>query len=233
MLDGKHAVVTGASRGIGAAIAAALAAEGVRVSRMSRSAGIRMDVTQPDTVEAAFAAARQQHGPIAILVNNAGSVESMPYLKITDQDWRNTLAIDLDSVHYCTRRALPDMVAAGWGRIVNIASIAALRGFSYAAAYIAAKHGVLGLTRALSEEFARKGVTVNAICPGYTDTDIVRNAAETIVRKTGRTEAEALAALAQGNASGRLIQPEEVAREVVRLCRPESDSVNGQALTVE
>ena len=233
MLDGKHAVVTGASRGIGAAIAAALAAEGARVSRMSRSAHIRMDVTQPETVEAAFAAARRQHGPIAILVNNAGSVESMPYLKIGDQDWRNTLSVDLDSVHYCTRRALPDMVAAGWGRIVNIASIAALRGFSYAAAYIAAKHGVLGLTRALAEEFARKGITVNAICPGYTDTDIVRNAAGTIVRKTGRTEAEALAALAQGNASGRLIQPEEVAREVVRLCRPESDSVNGQALTVE
>src|SRR6476646_2736906 len=135
---GRHAVVTGASRGIGAAIADALAKQGARVTRLSRTSGT--DVTDPQAVAAAFAAARKAHGPIDILVNNAGAVESKPYLKLTSDDWKQCFAVNLDGVHYCTRNALPDMLERGWGRVVNVASVAALRGFAYASAYSTAKH---------------------------------------------------------------------------------------------
>jgi len=225
----RHAVVTGASRGIGAAIAEALAAQGMRVTPMSRASGV--DVTQPDSVATAFAKARQAFGPVDILVNNAGAVESKPYLKFTDRDWDDCIAVNLHGVHYCTRAALPDMVERGWGRIVNIASVAGLRGFPYASAYAAAKHAVVGLTRSLAQEVASKGVTVNAVCPGYVDTDIVTNAAKTIAGKTGRSQDEARATLAAANASGRLIRPGEVAEAVVRLCQ--SGDINGQVVAIE
>jgi NAD(P)-dependent dehydrogenase (short-subunit alcohol dehydrogenase family) len=236
----RHAVVTGASRGIGAAIAKALAAQGMRVTLMSRTVGaahgrdgIAVDVTDAKAVAAAFDKARATNGPVEILVNNAGAVESMPYLKMTEQQWRECMAVNLDGVHHCTRAALPDMIGGGWGRIVNIASVAALRGFPYVAAYTAAKHAVLGLTRALALEFGSKGITVNAICPGYADTDIVRNAVATLVHKTGRSEAEALAQFAGANALGRLVQPEEVAGRVCWLCRDDAVALNGQALALE
>jgi 2-hydroxycyclohexanecarboxyl-CoA dehydrogenase len=227
----RHAVVTGASRGIGAAIVAALEKQGIAVSPMSRTTGV--DVTHADAVTKAFAQARKAHGPVDILVNNAGAVDSKPYLKSTDKEWRDTLAVNLDGVHFCTREALPDMVNAGWGRVVNIASVAGLRGFAYVAPYVAAKHAVVGLTRALALEFAGKGVTFNVICPGYTNTDIVRNAVATLVSKTGRTEAQALAQFAGANARGRLVEPEEVAERVTWLIREDASAINGQALAIE
>jgi len=227
----RHAVVTGASRGIGAAIASALEKQDLRVSRMSRSDGV--DVTDPNSVAAGFARARKAHGPVDILVNNAGAVDSKPYLRASDREWRDTLAVNLDGAHWCTRAALPDMLERKWGRVVNIASVAGLRGFPYVAAYVAAKHAVVGLTRALALEFSGKGVTFNAICPGYVDTDIVRNAVATIVQKTGRSEAEALAQFAGANALGRLVLPEEVAERVTWLIRDDAANLNGQTLALE
>jgi NAD(P)-dependent dehydrogenase (short-subunit alcohol dehydrogenase family) len=229
--SGRHAVVTGASRGIGAAIADALARAGMRVTRLSRSTGI--DVSHPDAVTDAFEIARQSFGPIEILVNNAGAVESRPYPKVTDDYWRDCIAVNLHGVHYCTRAALPDMLEHGWGRIVNIASVAGLRGFPYATAYAAAKHAVVGFTRSLALEVAKKGVTVNAVCPGYVDTDIVSNAARTIASKTGLSEAAARATLAKANPGGRLITTAEVAQKVLWLCGAEAKGVTGETVVIE
>ncbi|MBS0376899.1 MAG: SDR family oxidoreductase [Proteobacteria bacterium] len=247
-LAGQHALVTGASRGIGAAIARTLAAAGVRVSLVardgarlaelttelgaSRAAAFVADVAEAVPVEAAFGAARERFGPVGILVNNAGQAASA---KFTDTDpalWNRMLAVNLTGTYLCTRAAVPDMLSAGAGRIVNIASIAGLRGAAYVTAYTASKHAVVGLTRALALEYARRGITVNAICPSYVDTDIVRTAVANISRKTGRSEAEAQASLIATNPQGRLVSPEEVAHSVLWLCQPGSEGVTGQALVL-
>jgi NAD(P)-dependent dehydrogenase (short-subunit alcohol dehydrogenase family) len=245
-LSDKHAVVTGGGTGIGAAVAAALTADGARVTVMGRrlapleatavslpgARGVTCDVTDPASVAAAFERARSELGLIDILINNAGAAETAPFHKMDAAHWRRMMAVNLDGVFNCTRRVYEEMRTQGWGRIVNIASTAAVKGYAYVSAYCAAKHGVLGLTRALALEAAKSGVTVNAVCPGYTDTDIVRDAIKNIAQKTGRSADEALAQLTSDNPQGRLIQPAEVAGACVWLCRPESASITGQAIVV-
>ena len=232
-LAGKHALVTGGTRGIGAAIARLLEAYGARVSVLARrNARFAADVSSAAEVAHAFECARAQAGPIQILINNAGQAESAPFLKTSPDLWRRMIAVNLDGAYNCIQAALPGMLDQGWGRIVNIASTAGLIGYGYVTAYCAAKHGVIGLTRALALEVASKGITVNAVCPGFTDTDLTTDAIAKIVSKTGRTEQEARSELALRNPQKRLVRPEEVANAVVWLCLPGSEAVTGQSITV-
>lgn len=229
-LAGHHALITGGGTGIGAAIARGLASEGVKVTvigrrieplaEVARAIGglaIASDVTDRAAIDSAFAEASAAQGTISILINNAGLAESAPFAKVTGDAWRQVMAVNLDAVFHCSQAALPGMIAEKRGRIVTIASIAGLRGAAYVAPYVAAKHGAVGLMRALAVELASKGITANAICPGYVDTEIVAAAVRNIRAKTGRSEEEARSELAGFNPSGRLIAPEEVADAVVAL----------------
>ncbi|MEA3030231.1 MAG: hypothetical protein QOG13_1556 [Sphingomonadales bacterium] len=234
-LAGRHALVTGGGTGIGAAIAAALEAEGARVSRLGRRLeklgpnGFAADVTDRGQVEAALAAAREASGPISILVNNAGAAHGVPFAKVTPALWREMLAVNLDGVFHCCQAALADLLAAEAGRIVTIASMAGLHGFAYASPYIAAKHGAVGLTRALAAEYAATNLRVNAVCPGFVDTDMTVESVANIQAKTGRSEEDARAELERLNPSGRLIAPQEVADEVVALIL---STRNGEAVEI-
>jgi NAD(P)-dependent dehydrogenase (short-subunit alcohol dehydrogenase family) len=241
-LEGKHAFVTGGGRGIGLAVARALLGAGAGVTIAGRDmavletaarelGGVRceaLDVTDSAAVHAVFA----RVGPVDILVNNAGQAASSPFLKTDAASWQRMLDVNLGGSFHCTQAALPAMLEAGWGRVVNVASTAGLTGYRYVAAYCAAKHGVIGMTRALALEVATRGVTVNAVCPGFTDTDIVRDAVRNIAQKTGRSEEEARAELAAANPQKRLVQVEEVADAVLWLCMPQSGAMNGQAIAV-
>jgi NAD(P)-dependent dehydrogenase (short-subunit alcohol dehydrogenase family) len=248
-LAGRHAVVTGGGRGIGAAIAQAFAREGVTVSVLGRDAGrlaaqvealggstraqaVSVDVTDEASVRSAFAAVRERFRRIDILVNNAGQAESAPLSRTDLALWQRMLAVNLTGTFLCTREALGEMTKRGSGRIVNVASTAGLVGYGYVSAYCAAKHGVIGLTRAAALETAKTGVTVNAVCPGYTETDIVQDAVANIMTKTGKSEAEARAALVARNPQGRMIQPDEVAAAVLWLCLPGSGAITGQAIAI-
>lgn len=242
-LEGQHAVVTGGGTGIGAAIASALAAEGARLTLVGRrrepleaTAGemrgaftASADVTERAQVGAAFAAAREANGPISILIANAGAATAVPFAKLTPELWRETLAVNLDGVFHCCQAALPDLLAAQAGRVVTVASVAGLVGAPYIAHYVAAKHGAVGLTRALAAEFAGHGLTANAVCPGYVDTDLSDQSVANIRAKTGRSEEDARAGLAAMNPSGRLITPEEVAALVTELVLSER---SGEAVTI-
>jgi NAD(P)-dependent dehydrogenase (short-subunit alcohol dehydrogenase family) len=245
-LAGRHAFVTGAGSGIGAAIARALHAAGARVTLtgrreaalrevadgLERAAIAPADLTDRGEIERAFASAREAHGAVDILVNNAGIAPSAPFAKIAPNEWREVMATNCDAVFHCCQSALPDLLATKDGRIITIASTAGLKGYAYTGAYVASKHAVVGLMRALAAEFARTELTANAICPGFTDTPIVARSAKRIAEKDDRGEEEALAALKRFNPQNRLVLPEEVARAVVWLADPASRSLTGLALPV-
>jgi 3-hydroxybutyrate dehydrogenase len=245
-LDGNHALVTGGGRGIGRAIAAALTQAGATVTVIGRSeAALReavvmgeaagcavADVTIPGELKRQMSGAEEARGPIAILVNNAGSVESGPFAKTDPAIFVAMWNLHVMAAVHATQTVLPDMLARGFGRIVNIASTAGLKGYPYVTAYCAAKHALVGLTRALAMETATRGVTVNAVCPGYTDTALARESIERVVAKTGRPQAEVLREYVKGAPIHRLIQPQEVAAAVLYLCTPEAGAVTGTALSV-
>ncbi len=235
-LSGLEALVTGGGTGIGAACAAALTEAGVRVTVMGRrEAPLRAVV---DRGHAAVALPGDVTSPpalpgFALLVNAAGAAESAPFLKSDDALFERMWRVNVMGAVAITRAVLPAMIGNGFGRVVHIASTAALKGYPYVSAYVAAKHALLGLTRALAQEVATRGVTVNAVCPGFTETDIVAESVARIVARTGRSEAEARDELMKHNPQRRMVQPAEVAQAVLMLCAPSASAINGQAIAVD
>lgn len=250
--SGRHAIVTGGARGIGGAVSRLLAERGADVSLLGRDRerldakrqqlestfGVRVftaavDVTAGAAVGRAIRRAMKEMGPVYALVNNAGAAESAAFLDSDDDMWRRMLDVNLMGAVFCSRAVLPEMRARHEGRIVNVASIAGLTGYRFVTAYTAAKHALVGLTRALALETSPEGITVNAVCPGYTDTDLLANSARRAAERSGKTEAEVRELYASSNPGGRLVSPIEVASAVAWLCDPERSAVTGQALVVD
>lgn len=244
--SGKHALVTGGGSGIGAAIALALAGAGAAVTVCGRRresleavceghsniAALEADVTDEQSVADLFAAVRRDTGPVDIVVANAGAAESAPFARTGMDLWRRMMSVNLDGVFLTLKHAMDDLADKPWGRLVSVASTAGIKGYPYVTAYCAAKHGVVGLTRALAAETAGTGTTVNAVCPGFADTPLLDASIANIVKKTGKSEQEARAILAAANPMKRLIRPDEVARTVLWLVGPDSDAITGQAISV-
>jgi NAD(P)-dependent dehydrogenase (short-subunit alcohol dehydrogenase family) len=251
-LSGRHAVVTGGTRGIGAAIARGLAGHGADVTIMARDraqlermvgdlrkefhgkfCAIGADVTDAVDVRRGFAACREQLGEVDILINNAGTVESGRFVELALEDWQRMIDVNLTSVFLCSREVVGTMLDRGDGRIVNIASTAGIEGYPYVTAYTAAKHGVVGLTRALALETAGKGVTVNAVCPGFADTELLAETARKVAKRTGQPVEAIRAHYAASNRSGRLVSPTEVAAKAVWLCLLEQIAVTGRMFVID
>ena len=252
-LKNRVALITGGGRGIGRAIALAFARDGAHVvlaartmtqveavaSELTEAVGsnalaLVCDVSDAESVSRMFASVEENFGRGPdILVNNAGIAESAPLMKTDDELWHRHLAINLSGTFYCMRAALPSMIRIGWGRVINVASIAGKIGAPYIAAYSASKHGVLGLTKSVALEVAAKGITVNAICPGYVDTDMTMRAVENITAKTGHDASQALEAIRKTSPQNRLIMPEEVASLALLLASDEGRGINGQAINVD
>jgi NAD(P)-dependent dehydrogenase (short-subunit alcohol dehydrogenase family) len=245
-LAGRHALVTGGSRGIGRATAAALAQAGATVTIVGRDPAtladavargdahgfVAADVTDAQALGDGIAAAASRHGPLDILVANAGGAESAPFAKGDPELFRRMFDLNVMGSVHAIRAVLGGMMSRRFGRIVAVASTAGLKGYAYVSAYCAAKHAVVGLVRALALETATTGVTVNAVCPGYTDTDMVRTNAARIAAKIGRPAEEAVAAMVSNNPLGRLIRPEEVAGAVLYLCSAEASAVTGATIAI-
>lgn len=249
-LLGKTALITGGGRGIGQACAIALAKAGAQVAVAARSSNqieqvakeiealgrpalaITIDVSKTSSVESAFQQLTEKWGGCDILVNNAGIAASAPITKCSEELWSEIMEINLNGVFRCMKMALPSMLARGWGRIINIASIAGKAGAPYISAYAASKHGVLGLTKAAAQDVANKNITINAICPGYVETEMGETAIKTIISKTGATKEQARSTLEQMTPQKRLFQPEEVAFLTVSLASPLASGINGQAINI-
>ncbi len=245
-LTAKHALVTGGGSGIGLAIARALAEAGAEVTITGRRREVLdeaaqgqpglhpliMDVTDEASVAEGIAAARAAHGPIAICVANAGIAEGRSLVKTSLEFWRQIMATNLDGAFLTIRECLPDMLAADWGRVIAISSVAGLKGLKGAPAYTASKHGVIGLIRSLSEDHLGTGVTFNAICPGYVDTPIVARNIDSIAARIGGDRDKALAMMVGANRHKRLLEPEEISAAAMWLVGPGSQSVNGQTIEI-
>jgi 3-hydroxybutyrate dehydrogenase len=244
--SGKHALVTGGGTGVGAAIALKLTQLGANVTITGRRehplqttsklhANINWslcDVTNQNSVERCFAESRAKFGSVDIVVASAGAAQSKPFHHLTTTDLQAMLDVNLIGVFNTFQAALPDMKENKWGRLVAIASTAGLKGYGYVSHYCAAKHGVIGMTKALAIEVAKQGITANAVCPSYVDTPMTDNTIKTIMDKTGRSKEEALHALVADNPQGRLITPEEVADTVAWLCGTGATAINGQAISI-
>ena len=240
-LAGKHIIVTGGGSGVGATIAAELNAKGAKVTIMGRQESRLQkqnlpyqicDVTQASAVANAFEKARADLGPISAVVANAGVAESVPFAKMSPDQLQDMLTVNLIGVANVWQAALADMKTAGWGRLIAVASTAGLKGYPYVSAYCAAKHGVVGLTRAVALELASTDITVNSICPGFTETPLLERSVENIIEKTGMSAEAAYQSLRAGNPQKRFIQTDEVAAMAVWLCSEGARSVTGQALSL-
>lgn len=245
-IGNKHAVVTGGGTGVGAAIAADLARAGATVTILGRreepliklastSPNIEWasaDVTNAKTLQQALSAAREKSGRIDIVIANAGAATSKPFAQLNADDMQAMLDVNLMGVFNTFQAVLPDMIESGWGRMIAVASTAGLKGYGYVSHYCAAKHAVVGMIKSLSLELARKGITVNAVCPSYVNTDMTAQTIANIMQKTQMSEAESVASLVAANPQRRLITPDEVADTVTWLCGEGASAINGQAVSI-